>query len=57
MTLQQRVESLSTKQLKACALALFVNYEDGASEALTATLAELEIRMGDEFAPWADENF
>lgn len=57
MTLQQRLESLSTEMLQNCAKGLFASDKDGAGEALAATLAELEIRMGDEFAAWADENF
>jgi len=52
-----RLESMSLDNLKACALALFENHEDGATEALDATLAEIERRMGDEFAEWADANF
>lgn len=57
MTLQQRVENLSTEALKNCAHGLFASDKDGAGDALAAVLAELEIRMGEEFAAWADANF
>lgn len=56
-TLAIRVESITTENLKNCALALFEDNRDGASEALDAVLKELEIRMGDEFAAWADVSF
>lgn len=56
-TLAARVESLSTENLQACAIGLFDNHEDGASEALDAVLVELEVRMGDSYAEWADTNF
>lgn len=52
-----RIESISTENLQACALGLFTNHEEGATEALMAVLTELEIRMGDEFEEWADSNF
>lgn len=52
-----RVESLTTENLQNCAKALFDNHQDGASEALVAILDELAIRMGDDFAEWADTNF
>ena len=57
MSLTERVETLTTENLKACAIALFANHEDGAGEALAAVLTELEFRMGDEFAAWSDETF
>jgi hypothetical protein len=52
-----RLESMTMDNLKACAFALFENHEDGASDAFDAVLQELEIRMGDDFAEWADANF
>lgn len=57
MTLQQRVETLATDKLQACAIGLFANADDSAGDALNAVLAELEIRLGDDFAEWADANF
>ena len=52
-----RLESMSMDNLKACALALFENHEDGSNEAFDAVLSEIERRMGEDFAAWADDNF
>lgn len=54
MTLQARIEALSTENLKACALNIFGKDENTKFDAV---MAELEIRMGDDFATWADANF
>lgn len=56
-TLAIRVESIDTENLKICALALFGDEREGSGEALDAVLTELEFRMGDDFAEWADSNF
>lgn len=57
MTLTERTESLSTKQLIACASALFINQVDGQDEKFQAILDELELRLPEnEFAAFLDSD-
>lgn len=55
MNLYQRCETISTEQLKECAVGLFTSEEDSATVALEAVLSELEKRMPEqEFIDFCD---
>ncbi len=54
MSIQERVESLDTAKLQACAIALYASNKTAEFE---TAMAELERRMMDEYAAWVDANF
>lgn len=55
--LQARLDTATTKQLKACAVGLFNNHSEGSDEAFKAVIDELEKRMPEaEFVAFLDSD-
>lgn len=55
MSLTERVQNLSTENLKACAAGLYVNEAESAGVALDAVLTELELRLNEsDFVAFCD---
>lgn len=55
MTTQERVEAMETAKLKVCAVILFNTGSNSAG--FDAIMAELQLRLQDDFSAWCDETF